>query len=41
MREAIEQKNWNEATLQTGVVIKVIDDLSNQIRQAASRLNPK
>ena len=38
VREAIEQKNWNEASLQTGVAIKVIDELSNQIRQASSRL---
>ncbi|MFN7827502.1 MAG: transferrin receptor-like dimerization domain-containing protein [Acidobacteriota bacterium] len=38
VREAIEQRNWDEATLQTGVAVKVIEALSSQIREASTRL---
>lgn len=41
VREAIEQRNWNEAALQTEVAVKVIDALSDQIRKASSQLAVK
>jgi N-acetylated-alpha-linked acidic dipeptidase len=41
VREAIEQKNWDEAVRQTEVATKVIDALSNQIRLAATGLGMK
>lgn len=41
VREAIEQRNWNEAALQTEVAVKVIEALSDQIRKASSQLAVK
>ncbi len=39
VREAIEQRNWSEATEQVKMIVTALDALSNQIRQAAGLLS--
>jgi N-acetylated-alpha-linked acidic dipeptidase len=40
VREAIEQKNWSEASAQVVVIAGAIDALTSQVRLAAGRLAP-
>ena len=40
VREAIEQKNWSEASAQAVVIAGAIDALTSQVRLAAGRLAP-